>query len=184
MKIVLVRPRPAPETIGLQHVMICEPLELEYLCSAIADLGHETVILDMILETAPLADLLRAQQPDVVGVTGYISHVGVVREYCREARAVAPGCRTVVGGVHAEVVPEDFVDPAIDFIVCANGLTTFRRLIMALAGGGGTADLPGLWRPGAPRRRARPASRIRGPTAPRWPATGRATTTSSTTRAR
>lgn len=150
MKIVLVRPRPSQETIGLQHVMICEPLELEYLCSAIADLGHETMIVDMILETAAIEDILREQQPDLLGVTGYISHVGVVREYCRTARRIIPDCRTVVGGVHAEVVPEDFDDDAVDFIVGANALTTFRQLVEALAAGKPTASIPGLWRKGAP----------------------------------
>jgi radical SAM superfamily enzyme YgiQ (UPF0313 family) len=150
VKILLVRPRPAPQTIGLQHVMICEPLELEYLSSAIADLGHETVIVDMILETASVEDILREQQPDLVGVTGYISHVGVVREHCRAVRRVIPHCRTVVGGVHAEVVPGDFVDPAVDFIVNANPLTSFRQLVEALAAGTPTESIPGLWRSGAP----------------------------------
>jgi radical SAM superfamily enzyme YgiQ (UPF0313 family) len=149
MKIVLVRPRPSPETIGLQHVMICEPLELEYLCATVADLGHDTVIVDMILESASVEDVLREQQPDLLGVTGYISHVGIVLEYCRAARRVLPACRTVVGGVHAEVVPEDFEDPAVDFIVAANGLTTFRQLVAALASGASTDAIPGLWRRGA-----------------------------------
>jgi hypothetical protein len=31
MKILFVRPKPSKETIGLQHVMIVEPLELEVL---------------------------------------------------------------------------------------------------------------------------------------------------------
>ena len=53
MKILLIRPRPHKETIGLQHVMICEPLELEYLISNIPnDIRKETEveIVDMILE--------------------------------------------------------------------------------------------------------------------------------------
>ena len=35
LRILLFRPRPPRETIGLQHVMICEPLELEYLAGNI-----------------------------------------------------------------------------------------------------------------------------------------------------
>ena len=31
MKLLLIRPRPEKETIGLQHVMIVEPLELAVL---------------------------------------------------------------------------------------------------------------------------------------------------------
>ena len=49
MKILFTRPRPSTETIGLQHVMIVEPLELEVL----AGLLHPEdipVIIDMIIE--------------------------------------------------------------------------------------------------------------------------------------
>ena len=61
MKVLLVRPRPHKETIGLQHVMICEPLELEYLISNIPDdIKSETnaEIIDMILEKRSFEDLI------------------------------------------------------------------------------------------------------------------------------
>ncbi|MEJ2194183.1 MAG: hypothetical protein P8X73_04915 [Ignavibacteriaceae bacterium] len=39
MKILLIRP-PVPKfTIGLKNIMICEPLELEYVAAGIT--GHE-----------------------------------------------------------------------------------------------------------------------------------------------
>ena len=53
MKALLIRPKPDKETIGLQHVMICEPLELEYLVSNVPeDLADEVTvkIYDFILE--------------------------------------------------------------------------------------------------------------------------------------
>jgi len=150
MKIVLVRPRPPTETIGLQHVMICEPLELEYLCAAVADLGHETLIVDMILERGSFEDVVREHDPDILGVTAYITHVDVTNDYCRAAKRQNPACITVVGGVHAEVVPEDFADDAVDFIVRANGIATFREIVSAVAAGADAADSPGLWAPQAP----------------------------------
>ncbi len=145
MKIMLVRPRPSPETIGLQHVMICEPLELEYLCAGIGDLGHDTLIVDMILERRAIDRFLLKHRPDVVAITGYITHVGTVKEYCRRAKALLPGCHTIVGGVHAEVVPSDFSDKNIDHIVAANGIASFRQIIIALANGEDTSRVPGLW---------------------------------------
>ena len=54
MNILLVRPKPNKETIGLQNVMICEPLELEYLGAYAEALGHKVIIIDMILEKKPL----------------------------------------------------------------------------------------------------------------------------------
>ena len=50
MNVLLVRPRPHKDTIGLQNVMICEPLELEYISSNIEPLGHKVTIVDMIIE--------------------------------------------------------------------------------------------------------------------------------------
>jgi len=143
--------------------MICEPLELEYLCSSITDPGHKTVIVDMIIENQPIEAFLAEHKPDLLGITAYISHVGIVHEYCRAARRVVPNCHTVIGGVHAEVVPEDFADPSVDFIVNANALATFPLLVRALAAGSSTENIPGLWRPDRPRPVTDPAFRYPWP---------------------
>lgn len=50
MKILLIRPKPHSETIGLQSVMICEPLELMQLSAVLKANGHFVKIVDMILE--------------------------------------------------------------------------------------------------------------------------------------
>lgn len=145
MKIMLIRPRPSSETIGLQHVMVCEPLELEYLCAGLSDLGHETVIVDMILEKKKIGHFYLEYCPDVVAITSYITHINIVRDYCRKAKELLPSCHTIVGGVHAEVVPSDFNDESIDYVVNANGISAFRQLITALAEGKDTSRVPGLW---------------------------------------
>ena len=132
MKILFIRPRPDPETIGLQHIMVCEPLELEYLCAAVADHSHETVIIDMILEKKPIEHFIKIHQPDVVAITAYITHVHTVKEYCRTVKTICPKCTTIAGGVHAEVVPLDFEDDSIDFVVRANGIQTFVLIIKEL----------------------------------------------------
>ena len=110
MKILLIRPRPPKETIGLQHVMICEPLELEYLAGNIDPRKAEVQILDMILERGSIDRHLRKYRPDMVGLTGYITHIGVIKGYAQRIKSLLPDTVTVVGGVHLEVVPEDFVE--------------------------------------------------------------------------
>lgn len=132
MRIVLFRPRPHKDTIGLQNVMICEPLELEYLASNAEQQGHEVVIIDMILERKPLTYFLEKYHPDVVGITGYISHVNVIKDYARQIKAYAECLPVIVGGVHAEVNPEDFVCGQIDYIIRANGIRTFLEILDAL----------------------------------------------------
>ena len=133
MKILFVRPRPSPETIGLQHVMLVEPLELEVLAALVGP-QDTPVILDMILEKKTFAHYLRRERPDVLCVTGYITHITIMLEYCRTAKLWNPEIRTVVGGVHCEVCPDDLDDPAVDFRVVRNATVVFPLLIDHLRG--------------------------------------------------
>lgn len=132
MKVLLLRPKPHKETIGLQNVMICEPLELEYIASNIAAHGHESVIIDMILERKSIADFLEKYQPQVVGITGYIAHVNVIKDYAKQVKTYDSKLPVIVGGVHAEVNPEDFESEYIDYIIRANGLKTIITLLNRL----------------------------------------------------
>lgn len=155
MRILLIRPRPDPETIGLQSLMICEPLELEYLAAAAGE-SHQVTICDLILERRPLDVLLKEHQPELVGLTAYISHVQVVRDACDVVKRWNPDVLTVVGGVHAEVVPGDFSWPSIDLVVHGDGVATFREIVDGC--GRGVADvgllrqrLDGVWSEGKSR---------------------------------
>ena len=69
MRILFVRPRPSPETIGLQHLMIVEPLELEILATLVKT-RHTVRIVDMILEKAGIDHFLHEFDPDIVCLTG------------------------------------------------------------------------------------------------------------------
>lgn len=145
MKILLVRPAPDPETIGLQHVMLVEPMELEILAGLAAP-GDRPVILDMVLERKPFEYFLNLHQPDVLCVTGYITNVPEMIALCRTAKRILPSVKTIAGGVHVEVCPEDLDDPAVDFRVVRNAVTVFPLLLDHLKGSG---DLPpAVFRPG------------------------------------
>ncbi|MBR1471669.1 MAG: cobalamin-dependent protein [Lachnospiraceae bacterium] len=129
MRVLLFRPKPDKETIGLQNVMICEPLELEYIASNVEAQGHHCRIVDMILEKESVAYFVRKYRPHVVGITGYISHVNIMKGYAAQAKRVDRRIRTIIGGVHAEVNPQDFVSPDVDYIIRANGLRTFMQIL-------------------------------------------------------
>jgi len=145
VKVLLARPRPDPETIGLQHVMLVEPLELEVL----ARLCHsraEPVVYDMVLERQSFAEVLAAEKPDVVALTGYITNVPAMIAGCHEAKKQNQQIVTVVGGVHCEVCPEDLDDSAVDFRVVRNANNVFPALLDHVQGRG---PLPaGVLRPG------------------------------------
>lgn len=128
MKLLLIRPRPEKETIGLQHVMIVEPLELEIL-GACKRKQDSAIIIDMIIEKKPIEYFLKIHKPDVLCVTGYITHVGTIKAICQTAKRFDTKIKTLVGGVHCEVCPADFNHPAIDYRVVRNAVTVFAKVL-------------------------------------------------------
>jgi radical SAM superfamily enzyme YgiQ (UPF0313 family) len=113
--------------------MVVEPLELEVLAAALPA-RHEVRIVDMILETAPLEQFVRDFDTDLMGVTGYITHMDVIKDYCRRAKEVKPGLVTVAGGVHIEKNAADADAPAVDYRVVRNAVTAFPALVDFLEG--------------------------------------------------
>jgi hopanoid C-3 methylase len=135
VKFLLVRSRQPAETIGLQHLMVVEPLELEVIGALVAP-PDEVVLVDLMLEQEPLEAFLARERPDVVGFTGYITNVGVLCDLAGRVKRWSPRATTVVGGPHAEMNPQDFNVPAIDFRVARNATTEFPRLVAHLKGEG------------------------------------------------
>jgi hopanoid C-3 methylase len=135
MKILFVRPKPSAYTIGLQHLMIVEPLELEILATLVKD-RHEVKIVDMILENEKPEIVLKKENPDVLGLTGYITHIPVMIAYCQMAKQINNKIKTVVGGVHIEKFPEDIDHVSVDYRVVRNATRTFPQLIAFLDGSG------------------------------------------------
>ncbi len=131
MKILFVRPKPSAETIGLQHVMIVEPLELEVLATLI-EKEHQAVIIDLIIEKQDISYFLHKEKPDIVCLTGYITNVPGIIQCCVTTKKINSKIITIVGGVHCEVCPEDFNHPNIDFRVLRNATTVFSFLIRAV----------------------------------------------------
>lgn len=128
MKILMVRPKPSSETIGLQHLMIVEPLELEIL-AALKRESDSVVILDMILEKRTFESFILEHQPDVLCVSGYITNVATMISYCETTKRISGKTTTIVGGVHCEVCPEDFMHEAIDYRVVRNAAVIFTDLL-------------------------------------------------------
>jgi radical SAM superfamily enzyme YgiQ (UPF0313 family) len=141
MKVLLIRPPVPHHTIGLKHLMICEPLELEYVAAGLA--GHEVEILDLIIERG-LEERLRRFKPDVVGTSSYISGVNEVKKICRTVKNWNPQCVTIAGGVHAARAPEDFADIAVDCIVLGDGTSIMPEIMAAIQTGSSFEQIPGL----------------------------------------
>jgi hopanoid C-3 methylase len=111
-----------------------EPLELEVLAT-LAGADHHSVVVDMILERKPVDFFIRRENPDVFCVTGYITNVPGMINYCRSAKRINPEIVTIAGGVHCEVCPEDLNDTSIDFRVVRNATLVFPQLLSYLVDG-------------------------------------------------
>jgi radical SAM superfamily enzyme YgiQ (UPF0313 family) len=133
VKVLFIRPKPSPDTIGLQHLMIVEPLELEILAALIKS-EHKVQIVDMILEKRNINDFINDFNPDAICLTGYITHIPVIIQYCVAAKMINKNIITVVGGVHIEKFPEDINHEAIDYRVVRNSTRSFPQLFDFLEG--------------------------------------------------
>ena len=147
MKILLVRPDTPKDSINLQSFMICEPLELEYVAASLKERDHEVDLVDMLIEKKPLVSFLKQKDYRMVCMTGYITNIGVIKNYARIIKSYNPNTVTCVGGVHAEVVPTDLVDEKIDYILWANGVRTLLEIIEAYPDIDVDA-IPGIYREG------------------------------------
>lgn len=138
MNILFLRPPPPDETIGLQHVMIVEPLELEIMATLVEP-NHKVTIIDLILEKQSSSWFIQKLNPDIVCVTGYITHTQQMLNICKEAKRHNQNTVTVVGGVYIEKVPETIDDEVVDYRVVRNAVQSFPQLLDFLMG---KADFP------------------------------------------
>jgi radical SAM superfamily enzyme YgiQ (UPF0313 family) len=146
MKVLLIWPSSRNEVLGWGDLgAVAEPLALEYLAAGAKLDGHEVRILDLRLHRGALAATVLEFEPDVVGVTAFSMHVRAALAICAEVKALRPQCRTVAGGHHATLLPEDFFEPQIDFVVCGEGVSPFRRLLEAMSADAPTASILGVW---------------------------------------
>lgn len=141
MKILLIQP-PSHNPF-IDQFFLFEPLALEYLGAGLKLDGHTVELLDARLEP-DIERACRRFQPELVGFTGYTSHVNIVRDLATRLKAIFPELFIVVGGHHATVKPEDFNAPDIDIVVIGEGVFTLREIASTLAAGTSFSEINGI----------------------------------------
>ena len=86
----------------------------------------------------------RRFQPDVVGLTGFTSHVNIIKTIASRMKSMNSKILIVVGGHHATVQPKDFNDPYIDVVVIGEGVFTLREILRAWEMGGEFSAIHGV----------------------------------------
>lgn len=141
MKILLIQPQSS--NLLMDQVFLFEPLALEYLGAGLKLDGHTVEIIDARLEPDP-EEACRRFQPDLVGLTGFTSHLNIIKEIGKRLKTIFPELLVVVGGHHATVRPEDFNVPVIDVVVIGEGVFTLREIVRAVDQESGFKEIKGL----------------------------------------
>jgi radical SAM superfamily enzyme YgiQ (UPF0313 family) len=131
MKILLIQPYSSSDL--MEQIYLFEPLALEYLGAGVQLDGHEVRLLDARIDR-DIPGAVRSFQPDVVGLTGFTSHLNIIKEIAGLVKGIERGMTVIVGGHHATVRPADFNDPRIDYVVVGEGVQTLRELLAVFDG--------------------------------------------------
>jgi len=145
MKVLLIQP-PSVDPLTDQ-IFLFEPLALEYLGAGLKQDGHEVHVLDARIDP-DYEGTYRRVQPDVIGLTGFTSHVNIVKNIATRIKSMNPNTLIVVGGHHATVQPIDFNDAPIDVVVIGEGVFTLREILSAWERGGEFSAIHGVAIPG------------------------------------
>ena len=130
MRVLLVRPPVSEQTIGLKHIMICEPLELEYI-GALLD-NHEVKVCDLLVENN-FEQYLKEFKPEIIASSAYKAGTNELIKLFRRAKTLIPSVITIAGGVHATLVPEDLADVSVDIVGIGDGTYLMQEIVEAIS---------------------------------------------------
>ncbi len=137
MNILLINP---PWVIGedknlWKGVASCWPsLGLAYIAAVLERDGHRVRYLDCSAEHltvgATRAVLQSYQPPDFIGLHATTPLVNNALAIAAIAKEVFPGVKTVIGGVHASVLPDEVLEQtAVDYVIIDEGEEAMRELV-------------------------------------------------------
>ncbi len=91
--------------------------------------------------------VLRAFQPDVVGITTYSFIVYDVYRVAQRIREVLPSAKIVMGGKHVQLYPRETLrQPFVDYLVQGDGEVAMTELVRSIEGGElHPTDIQGVW---------------------------------------
>ncbi len=141
LRILAYKPRPEVQTIRMERLMTCEPLELEYLYTVLD--GHQVTLLDGMTDHRNPVRVARKTNAQVVLVTSFITNIHSVLRLAKELKALPQPPLVFVGGPHAEVVPEHFFGEGVDGVFFANQLAAIVAVVGRVARGEPFSDVGG-----------------------------------------
>jgi hopanoid C-3 methylase len=140
MKILFVQPPQHDPAFALSYAT--EPLGLETIAASVP--GHDVALVDLRFSRASFKATFEQERPLLVATGGDTANTYDLQAIAREAKRLDPRVRTVIGGHHATIQPQDFATPDVDAVVLGPGEETFPELVDAWDAGRDAAGIPGL----------------------------------------
>jgi anaerobic magnesium-protoporphyrin IX monomethyl ester cyclase len=112
------------------------------------DAHHRVAVADLILVQRQVREtvtqLVRQQNPEVVGLSIMTFQRRTAGRIIELVRALRPDVKIVVGGYDPSLAPEAYEGMGVDFLVRSEGEITFRELLRAIEKGSGFEQVCGL----------------------------------------
>ena len=122
-------------------------LGLAFIAGALRDQGHHVKVIDYEVDDRPMrcvSDDVRAFEPDVVGMTAYITNMKRCAAVAAIVKQVRPQAKIILGGPQVSIFPEEgFASPHVDIVVLSEGEVVIRNVMNALDGGS-LSDVKGI----------------------------------------
>ena len=146
MKVALIKPPSAGGVLGLDMMVMVEPLALECLAGALEPDGHDCTVIDARIDgEAQALAKTRALEPRIVGIQcNFTSERLQARKAARAVKQELPEAFVVVGGHDATRDPVWFQDPCFDAVALGDGEDVFPALVDAVDRGADLRKAPGL----------------------------------------
>lgn len=141
MRVLAYKPGPPTQTIRMERLITCEPLELEYIYTVLKN--HNVTLLDGMCDKRDPVRLARKIKAEVVFITAFIVNIPQVLRMARRLKNLHRPPLVFVGGPHAEVVPEHFFDEHVDGVFFADQLNAASQTLDLLERGEDYRKTPG-----------------------------------------
>ncbi len=123
------------------------PLGAGMIATSMRRLGHEVVLHDQTAEGTDddqVVDLVRDSACDVAGFSVITPSYPVAQRQIRRLRIRLPELPIVVGGIHANLFPQDLLGDGADAVVLGQGQEAMGLLMDRLGNRRTWSDVPGL----------------------------------------
>ncbi len=133
MRVLLVEPPVSPFDVPTGNAMLPPAHHLERLAGTILQ-NHDVEIIDMRIDKTEkdLAERINSFKPDVVGTSSVAANSGLTKHVLSITKRLNPEIKTVVGGHHPSLYPQDFNDKYVDYVVIGEGEITFPELLRSI----------------------------------------------------